>query len=73
MACRNGFVALQLVIPEELLWLIEQYQKDMKIISRNHTIRSLIEGSPGLAFTLARVYDNSSITKGDANGERVAS
>lgn len=73
MACRDGFVSFPLTIPDELRWLVERYQSDMKIMSRNATIRMLLETHPALAFTLAGLYDNGSITTGGAHGERAAS
>lgn len=73
MACRDGFVSFQLTIPDELRWLVERYQNDMKVVSRNATIRMLLETHPALAFTLAGLYDNGRVTTGGPHGERAAS
>jgi len=71
MVGRDGFVNYPLSIPAELHWLVESYKKDMKIISFNQAIRSLLETHPAIVNIVDRVYDNGSISTGDTHGERV--
>lgn len=72
MGCRDGFVNLPLSLPEELVYILEVYRKNMKIISRNAAVRHLLETHPDIALVVAGVYDNLSGPDGIAHGERVA-
>lgn len=56
MASRDGFVNLPLSIPVELRFLVESYQKDMKILSINGALRALIETHPEIDRRAREIY-----------------
>jgi hypothetical protein len=73
MARRDGFVDFPLSIPVELHYLVESYKNDMKIVSFNAAIRSLLESHPAIAMCITRVYDRANGAGSADHGERVPS
>jgi len=56
MASRDGFVNFPLSIPQELMYLVESYQNDMKIISKSYAFRVLLESHPEIAKRAQALY-----------------
>jgi hypothetical protein len=56
MAGGNGFVKYPLSIPADLRYLVEQYQKDMHIVSFNQALRTLLETHPEIDRVVQRIY-----------------
>lgn len=56
MDCRDGFVMFQAQIPSELKYLVERYQKTVKIHTFSGAIRTLLETHPALDKELRAVY-----------------
>ena len=56
MDSRDGFVGLNLYIPEELKYLVDRYQITTKTTTLSGTIRILLETHPALDKELRAVY-----------------
>lgn len=67
MASRDGFVEYPLTIPQELRFLVEMYRKDMKVVSFNQAIRTLLESHPEIDKRARLVY--ASINNSTPEGE----
>lgn len=68
MASRDGFVDYPLSIPQELRYLVEMYQNDMRIVSFNQALRRLIESHPEIDRRAQLVYAglNNSTPEGES-------
>jgi hypothetical protein len=53
---RDRFVKYPLSIPRDLRYLVEQYQKDMHIVSFNQALRTLLETHPEIDRIVQRIY-----------------
>ena len=65
MAGRDGFVTFPLTIPVELHYLVESYKNDMKIVSFNQAMRTLVETHSAIALCIQRVYDKANSSNGE--------